>query len=138
MEKIITAVVIIFAAALGCSGQTNAQPQKLETLHVHCTTAGTSPMGEGKNCADHGCTSAPDGYVIIRDSYKVAERSNNGGWYKVEFSDPMEVLEETGITAPRRVCMSVGANSDSGMTNIGVRGWMDVTGDGFISSYKKK
>lgn len=129
---------IYIVTAIGCltALEATAAPEKLEPLHVHCTTAGTGTMGEGRNCSDVGCVSAPAGYVIIRDSYQISETSNNGGWHSVAFSDPVEIVAGTGITAPRKVCISVGANSEGGMTHAGSRGWEDVVGNGSISKYK--
>ena len=129
----------LFVATLSLiclSFSAKAQPQKIQPLHVDCTTAGTSPDGSGKNCSDRGCYSAPDDHVIVRDFYVVTERANNGGWYGVEFSEPVEVVAGTGITAPRKVCISVGANSKGGMFSAGSRGWEDVVGEGQISKYK--
>jgi hypothetical protein len=133
------AVIISALSMLGVvmiSSVSIAQPQQLKELHVDCTTPGTSPGGAGQNCADRGCTSAPEGFVIIRDKYVVTERSNNGGWYGVEYSDPVEVLPGTGITQPTTVCITVGANSKGGIFNAGSRGWIDVVGNGSISKFK--
>jgi hypothetical protein len=113
-----------------------AAPESLQLLHAQCTTAGTSPGGAGQNCADTECASAPEGYVIIRDAYQVTENSNNGGWHGIAFSDLVELIPGSGITGPRKVCISVGANSEGGLLHAGPRGWIDVTGQGSISRYK--
>jgi hypothetical protein len=134
---LIKRIVLTAALLAKLSMPATAAPEQLQPLHVHCTTEGTSSDGSGKHCADQGCMSAPDGYVIIRDAYKVSDNSNNGGWYGINFSDLVEVIKGTGITQPTKVCINVGANSEAGMTHIGQRGWMDVTGLGSISRYTK-
>lgn len=128
-------IALFVFAGLG-AGAAHAGAEKLEDLNVHCTTAGTSPDGSGKNCSSSGCVRAPDGFVIVRDSYNVTDNSNNGGWYGVEFSEFVEIIPGTEITGPKKVCINVGANSKAGMVNANVRGWMDVTGHGKISKYK--
>ncbi len=128
-------IALAVSLGMGVSGAC-AGAEKLEDLNVHCTTAGTGADGSGKNCSSSGCVRAPDGFVIIRDSYNVTENSNSGGWYGVEFSELVEIKPGTEITGPKKVCISVGANSKAGMVNANVRGWMDVTGHGKISKYK--
>ncbi len=113
-----------------------AAPETLQPLHAHCMTDGTGADGSGKNCSDSACTSAPDGYIIIREKYQVAVNSNNGGHYGVDFSEQQEVIPGSGITQPKKVCITVGANSQAGVDHVNARGWMDVTGNGAISKYK--
>jgi hypothetical protein len=135
----VTVSAVVGGLRLGTSSlPAFAAPEKLATLHVHCTTAGTGADGSGKHCEENGCQAAPEGYVIIRDSYQVRDNSNNGGGIDaVQFTDLVEIIPGTAITGPRRVCIRVHANSQAGVFNAGARGWIDVTGDGSVSRYKQ-
>lgn len=138
MKYYLVAPLIFFLA----STSTLAEPSKTEiALSAECTTDGTEWDGSRKACqsAEPSCYDAPSGYVIVEKSVSPTCPSCSGSDNRcdISFHDQVEVIEGTGITQPRKVCLTAYARSPGGMGNANARGWSKCKATGKLTSYKQ-
>ena len=80
---------------------------------------------------------APDGYVINRDTVKVEWLSDAGSenTYQMHYDDWIEIIPGTGLKFPRTITVRVFARSPKGAFH-GKRGWSKVKFTGEYVKYK--
>lgn len=136
------AVAVFFVFAFCSSINVSAEQVKTDfSLAAECTTDGTNWDGSRNDCrsAQPSCYNAPPGFVVVEKSASPACTSCNGSENSCDLSffDPVEVIEGTGITQPRKICMGAYARSPGGMNNANARGWSKCVATGKITSYNK-
>jgi len=129
----------VWGMAIGLASLSSyAAPELMEPIRAQCITDGTDVTGAGKHCEHQQCAKAPKDHVVVKDGPKavrISVNSRNGGHSFVTYSDDVEVVPNTGIYAPTKVCVTARANSQAGLDHINARGWEDVTANWYVSKY---
>lgn len=123
-------ILMLMAALSLCTALSNASGNETRpiSLTAECTTKGTDWDGSRNACHSKAqCQKVPSGYVVVKDSITRKCRSCNGSESSLErscrysFGDPVEVVPNTGIYQPTKVCVS--AHARSPRHHHGARGW---------------
>ena len=138
MQKKIVAAAMLTSFVLSSA---LAEPVKTDiSLSAECTTDGTEWDGSRNDCrsSQASCYDAPAGFVIVEKSVSPTCTSCNGSKNACEitFLNQVEVIPETGIMQPRKVCLTASATSPGGMANANARGWSKCVASAKLTSYK--